>query len=136
MLVGVSATDEDDLLATVSNYGLDIFLAAPGTNIYTTGLGGSYNYITGTSASSAIVAGVAAFMKAVDTSLTNGVIAGRLAKSADAIGTDGDPNNQVMFGNGRVNMANALTEPSSDVVQPAGVIGRRRADRGALYGGG
>jgi len=119
-VIGVSATDPNDALATFSNYGQDVFLAAPGTNIYTTGLNGSYSYVSGTSASSAIVGGVAAFMKAVDPSLTNGIIAGRLAKSVDAIGTAGDPNNQTYFGNGRVNMANAVADTSTDSIQPAG----------------
>src|SRR5713101_1509282 len=73
-VVGVSATDPSDRLAPSSNSGQDTFLAAPGLNIQTTNLGGDYTVISGTSASAAIVAGVAAFMKAVDLNLTNGVI--------------------------------------------------------------
>jgi len=92
-------------------------------SIYTTAPGATYRNLTGTSASSAIVAGVAAFMKAVDPSLTNGIIIGRLARSADTIGTSGDPNNQLMFGNGRINMANAVADASTLPVQPAGVSG-------------
>lgn len=122
-VLGVSATTSSDLLATSSNYGQDTFLAAPGTDIYTTSPNGGYSYISGTSASSAFVAGAAAFMKAVDPSLTNGIIVGRLARSADAIGTAGDPNNTVLFGNGRLNMASALADTGSDPVQPAGVPG-------------
>ncbi|GFE56990.1 S8 family serine peptidase [Geobacter sp. AOG1] len=122
-VIGVSATDQNDLLAAVSNYGQDTFLAAPGTDIYTTAPNGGYSYITGTSASSAFVAGAAAFMKAVDPTLTNGIIVGRLARSADAIGTAGDPNNPTMFGNGRLNMANALADTGIDPVQPAGTPG-------------
>ncbi|NTW81630.1 MAG: S8 family serine peptidase, partial [Geobacteraceae bacterium] len=119
-VVGVSATDPNDALYVGSNYGQQVFLAAPGTDIYTTGLDNSYDYISGTSASSAIVAGVAAFMKAVDPALTNGVIVGRLARSADAVGTVDDPNNPTMFGNGRVNMASALVNDITDEVQPTG----------------
>ena len=119
-VIGVSGTDESDLLVSGSNTGQDVFLAAPGSNMYTTSLEGSYTYLTGTSTSSAVVAGVAAFMKAVDQSLTNGVIVGRLARSADAIGTEGDPDNRLMFGNGRVNMARALADTGTDSVQPAG----------------
>ncbi|MBT0651768.1 MBG domain-containing protein [Geomobilimonas luticola] len=122
-VIGVSATDSNDLLAAISNYGQDTFLAAPGTDIYTTGPNGGYSYITGTSASSAFVAGAAAFMKAVDSTLTNGIIVGRLARSADAIGTPGDPNNPAMFGNGRLNMASALADTGIDPVQPAGAPG-------------
>ena len=122
-VIGVSATDPNDLLSPASNYGQDTFLAAPGTDIYTTGPNGGYSYISGTSASSAFVAGAAAFMKAVDPTLTNGVIVGRLARAADAIGTAGDPNNTAMFGNGRLNMAKALADTGIDPVQPAGAPG-------------
>ncbi|HWI40128.1 MAG TPA: S8 family serine peptidase, partial [Verrucomicrobiae bacterium] len=119
-VVGVSATDENDALAFGSNYGEGTFLAAPGLNIFTTSPGGTYSYVSGTSASSAFVAGIAAFMKAADTSLSNGVIVGRLAMSADAIGAVDDPANQAMFGNGRVNMAAAVAATGTDFVEPAG----------------
>jgi hypothetical protein len=119
-VVGVSATDQSDFLAYTSNFGPDTFLAAPGADIYTTSPGGGYRYISGTSASSALVAGAAAFLKAVDPTLSNGVIVARLGRSADAIGPAGDPGNQLRFGNGRVNLASALADSSSLPVQPAG----------------
>jgi hypothetical protein len=119
-VVGVSATSEDDTLAFGSNYGQDTFLAAPGTTIYTTAPGETYTYITGTSASSAMVAGAAALLKAVDPALSNGVIVGRLAKSAAAVGTAGDPANQEYFGNGRLDLAAAIASTSTESVQPAG----------------
>ena len=46
-------------------------LAAPGAAILTTGLGGGYQAINGTSASAAFVAGAAALIAAQDASLTN-----------------------------------------------------------------
>ncbi len=113
-VVGVSATDSTDGLAGFSNYGQAAFLAAPGTNIQTTDLGGSYSVISGTSASAAIVAGVAGLMKAVDPTLSNGIIVGRMARMADPAGT------QEQTGNGRVNMSRALADTSLDPVQPAG----------------
>ena len=113
-VIGVSATDENDLLTIGSNYGQDTFLAAPGNNIFTTALGHAYTYISGTSASAAFVAGTAAFMKAVDPELTNGIIVGRLARSADQAAS------QAATGNGRVNMANALADTGTDALQPAG----------------
>ncbi len=123
-VIGISATDETDLLAATSNFGLDTFLAAPGTNIYTTTLGNTYNYVSGTSASSAIVAGVAGFMKANDSKLSNGAIVGRLAKSADSVGSASNLNNQTMYGNGRVDMAKAIADTSTNIiVQPAGTLG-------------
>src|SRR5262249_13460155 len=60
------------------------------------------------------VAGVAAFMRAVDPTLSNGVIVGRLARSADPAG------DQSQTGNGRLNMARALGDTSTEEVRPAG----------------
>ena len=123
-VMGVTATDQNDALLGGSNYGPAVFLAAPGNLIYTTAVGpvedgdSSYTLVSGTSASSAVVAGVAAFMKAVDSTLTNGVIVGRLARSAEPVGT------QEQTGNGRVNMARALGSEGDmglDPIQTAGV---------------
>ena len=41
-VIGVSNTDQTDALNASSNYGQDTFLAAPGTDILTTALGGGY----------------------------------------------------------------------------------------------
>jgi cell division septation protein DedD len=113
-VIGISATDSNDALASVSNYGQTIFLAAPGVDVATTANSGGYTSVTGTSASAAIVAGAAAFMHAVDPSLSNGVVIGRLARTADPAGT------QEQTGNGRLNMARALSDTSTDPVQPVG----------------
>ena len=48
--------DQNDALAASSNYGQDVFMAAPGEGIYTTSADGSYTTINGTSASAAEVA--------------------------------------------------------------------------------
>src|SRR5439155_804695 len=56
----------------------------------------------------------AAFMRAVDPALENGVIVGRLARMADPAGTQDET------GNGRINMARALADTGTDFVQPAG----------------
>ena len=113
-VIGVSGTDQADALLGYSNYGKAAFLAAPGENIATTDLNGDYVAISGTSSSAAIVAGVAAFLKAVDPTLTNGIIVGRLARTADPAGT------QEQTGNGRVNLARALADTGTDSIQPAG----------------
>ncbi|HXT03166.1 MAG TPA: S8 family serine peptidase, partial [Casimicrobiaceae bacterium] len=113
-VIGVSATDENDQLASFSNYGPSVFLAAPGTNILTTDIGGTYLAINGTSSSAAIVAGAAAQLMAIDPTRSNGVIVGRLARNADPAGT------QDQTGNGRVNLARALADTATDFVEPAG----------------
>src|SRR5439155_5821516 len=113
-VMGVAATDPNDSLVPFSNSGPSTFIAAPGTDIQTTTIGDAYTVISGTSASAAIVGGAAAFMRAVDPTLSNGVIVFRIASTADPAGT------QAQTGNGRINMARALADTGIDFIQPAG----------------
>src|SRR2546425_11315342 len=69
-VMGVAGTDPNDTLVPFSNYGPSVFIAAPATDIQTTAIGDAYTIISGTSASAAIVADAAAFMKAVDPTLS------------------------------------------------------------------
>src|SRR3989449_1085333 len=113
-VMGVAATDAIDALAYFSNDGQAVFIAAPGVDIQTTDIGDAYVTVSGTSTSAAIVAGAAALMKAMDPTLTNGIIVGRLARNADPAGT------QSQTGNGRINLARAVADTSTEFVQPAG----------------
>jgi subtilisin family serine protease len=113
-VMGVAATDQGDGQASFSNEGQAVFIAAPGTDIATTEPGGAYTAITGTSAAAAHVAGLAAFMKAVNPALPNGVIVFRIASTADPAGT------QIETGNGRINMARAVASTATDFIQPVG----------------
>jgi subtilisin family serine protease len=113
-VVGVANTDQNDQLNLSSNDGQDVFMAAPGTDIYTTAPGDSYTTITGTSASAAEVAGAAALMEANDPSVTNGVIVNRLAADADPLA------NGETAGNGRLNLYRAINDTSTSSIEPAG----------------
>ncbi|HEY8767147.1 MAG TPA: S8 family serine peptidase, partial [Dehalococcoidia bacterium] len=116
-VMGVSATDSSDSLWSGSNYGADTFIAAPGVSIAADAVGGGTTSITGTSASAAFVAGAAALLVANDPSASNGVVVGRLARNADAAGT------QDQTGNGRLNLARAISDTATDPVVPAGAPG-------------
>src|SRR5437867_655648 len=113
-VIGVSATDQNDILAPSSTIGGSVFLAAPGVDILGTYPNNSYVTWSGTSASAAIVAGTAALMRAVDPSLSNGVVVNRIALTADVAGTP------ERTGNGRVTVSRAINETSTDALQPAG----------------
>src|SRR5206468_8188144 len=113
-VVGVSSTDFMNSLDLSSNSGADTFLAAPGVGIETTATGGGCATISGTSAAAAEVAGAAALLKASSFDATNGVVVGRLARNADPAGTADQT------GNGRLNLARAIGDTSTDPIEPMG----------------
>ncbi len=104
--IAVSATDSTDSLAYFSNYGSWIAVAAPGTNILTTVVGGGYGYWYGTSFSSPIATGVASLALAVNPSLTAPALVSLLEQNTDDLGT---PGFDTSFGWGRVNAYKVLT---------------------------
>ena len=66
-----TAFGADDRLASFSNYGPTVSMAAPGVEILSTSMnGGSYAKMSGTSAASPHVAGAAALYKAANPSAT------------------------------------------------------------------
>ena len=111
-VIAVSATDNNDALASFSNYGNWITLAAPGSNILTTTVGGGTGYWYGTSFSSPIVAGVAALALSVNPALTNTALVALLEQNADDLGTPGFDSS---FGWGRVNAYRAVTAAQAGV---------------------
>jgi thermitase len=114
-VVGVSATDPNDRLASFSNYGSWVTLSAPGTNILTTVAGGGYGYWNGTSFSSPIVAGVAALLLAANPQLSNDALVSLLEQTADDIG---DPGFDSYFGWGRVNASRAVMAAQPQPPEP------------------
>jgi len=69
-VVGIASTTNWDTRSTFSNYGsVDVLIAAPGENIISTFPGGTYASASGTSFSSAAVAGTAALMLSAKSSL-------------------------------------------------------------------
>ena len=105
-VVAVSATDTNDALAWFSSYGSNIDVAAPGTSIVTTVMGGGTSAVDGTSFSSPIAAGVAALMLAANPSLSATQLVSLLEQNSDDLGAPGwDP----QFGWGRVNAYRAVT---------------------------
>ena len=119
-VVAVSATDANDNLAYFSSHGNWIDIAAPGTSILTSMMGGGYGYLDGTSFSTPMAAATAALVLAVKPSLTNTALVSLLEQTADDLGTPGfDP----QFGWGRINLYKALnaalSASTADIAPPA-----------------
>ncbi len=123
-VVAVAATTSSDTLASFSNYGSWIDVAAPGASIYTTNNGGGYGAWNGTSFSSPITAGLAGLIWAANPALTNADVVDILTRSADDLGAAGF---DATFGHGRINAAKALTlaktyTPAVDATAPTAAI--------------
>lgn len=104
--VAVSATDDSDRLASFSNFGNWITLAAPGTAILSTAVGGGDQFWYGTSFSTPIAAGVAALALSVNPSLTAAALVDILKQNSDDLGATGYDSS---FGWGRVNAYKAVS---------------------------
>jgi thermitase len=104
-VIAVSAVDQNDNLASFSNYGTWITVSAPGVSVYTTANGGGYLYGSGTSVSSPIVAGLAALVFSANPNLTNTQVVNLITANADDVGT---PGFDVANGWGRINVQRTL----------------------------
>jgi subtilisin family serine protease len=85
-VVAVSGTEPNGTLASFSDYGSYIDLAAPGDSILTTMSGGGYGYWEGTSFSSPIVAATAALALSVKPGLSASALVNLLEQNADPLG--------------------------------------------------
>jgi thermitase len=98
----VASTDSADAKSSFSNYGNWVEIAAPGSSIYSTWTGSSYNTINGTSMATPHVAGLAGLL--ASQGLTNAQIRDRIMNTADKISGTG-----TYWIGGRINAYNAVT---------------------------
>ncbi len=101
-MIYVSATDNNDVRPSWSNYGDYIDVAAPGNWLWTTNNGGGTGQWYGTSFSTPVAAGVVALIMSQNPSLSPAEAEAVLEDSADNIG------NSLYYGEGRVNAAQAV----------------------------
>ena len=109
-VISVAATDGSDTIASFSNYGSWVTVAAPGVNIYSTYFNGSYVYSSGTSMACPHVAGEAALLLAQNASLTNDQAAYLIRNNVNAYNGNG---RYVAANSGRINVGNALANIGS-----------------------
>jgi subtilisin family serine protease/photosystem II stability/assembly factor-like uncharacterized protein len=113
---GIGATSStSDAKAWFSNYGINISVYAPGTNIWSALDGGGYgNGGSGTSYSSPLVAGLAGIVKSLHPAWSPEQIRAQIRTSADSV----DQANPAYVGNmgrGRANFARALSESHAGI---------------------
>ena len=104
-VIAVSATDQNDNLASFSSYGPEVELAAPGVKILSTTPGDHYGVMSGTSMAAPHVAGVAALVWAANPKLTAAQVRKILCDTADDLGPSG---RDEKFGYGRVDAYRAV----------------------------
>jgi type VII secretion-associated serine protease mycosin len=114
-VVAVAATDRNGNHASVSVTGPEVVLAAPGVDITSVFRGGGYNTDTGTSDSTAIVAGAVALVRAKYPNLSADEVIHRLTATAADKGPAG---RDEQYGYGVLNLVAALTAN----VPPAGQV--------------
>ncbi|MBL0061926.1 MAG: S8 family serine peptidase [bacterium] len=107
-VIAVGATDSHDRKANFSNYGPSVDVMAPGVDIGSTILGGEcglWDFPSGTSYASPLVAGLVGLILSVNPSLSPDDVLNILKSSADDIYTDGWDS---LTANGRVNARRAI----------------------------
>ena len=113
--VAVSAIDDSDAHPAFSNYGAWISFAAPGVDIVTTSLNGSYGSSSGTSPAAAFGSGVFALLFAADPTLTRSAAIDRVQRGAVDLGNRGWDR---FFGAGRADAYAALVPGQSGAPAP------------------
>ncbi|QOJ15367.1 MAG: S8 family serine peptidase [Planctomycetia bacterium] len=103
--MAISATDRNDAIYAVSNFGPEIDICAPGREIWSTRNGNGYGFSTGTSMAAPHVSGVASLIMGYNRMLSHDEVAAVLQSSAVDLGAPGFDNN---YGWGRLDAAAAL----------------------------
>ena len=106
-MVSVAATDHNDRRAGFSNYGVvNVDVAAPGKDIWSTQNGGGYRLMSGTSMATPFTTGVAGLIKSAYPDATPEQIKERLMYGSDSV----EALQGTSISNGRVNAANSLEQ--------------------------
>lgn len=124
-VISVAATDSSDTLASYSNYGSWVKVAAPGSSIYSTlpivstggGFGTNYGTLSGTSMATPHVAGEAALLLAQNPSLTNAQVSSLITGNTDPFTPYAG--RTIASGSGRINVYRALQAASGTPLPPA-----------------
>lgn len=113
-VIAVGATDINDVKATFSNFGPELFISAPGFGIVSTQLNNTYNQASGTSFAAPIASAIVALLKCVNPNLNVQQIKDILRNTADKVGGENynynpsKPGHSLGLGYGRINASAAI----------------------------
>ena len=127
-VICVAASDQQDGLASFSNYGTtSVDLAAPGTNILSTWPGGGHAFLNGTSMATPHVTGAAALVFSKNPGASAAAVKNALLQSADRKSSLA----RAVASGGRLNVARALgvePPPPTGASAPSGTVPTAQRD--------
>lgn len=100
-VIGVGSVDENSEISSFSQHNSSVFVVAPGENVWSTYLNGTYSQKNGTSFSTPLVAGMVAVMLNIKEDASYDEIAGYLKETSVDLG---DTGYDTYFGHGLVNV--------------------------------
>lgn len=106
-VISVGSMSKNNTVSQFSNYNDKVDVVAPGEDIYTCHLNNSYKFVDGTSFSAPVIAGIAAFLKSINPSLTRNQIEYIIQTSATDRGPAGKDN---YYGYGAANFFDAVRQ--------------------------
>jgi subtilisin family serine protease len=115
-VLSVASTGQEDIKSSFSNYGYSVDVSAPGEGIYSTWKSNTYTYLSGTSMSTPLVAGLAGLVKTHFPNMSPIQIGEQIRVNCDNIDSK-NPKYTYMLGGGRVNAYKALTNTTSESVR-------------------
>ncbi len=125
-VIVVAGTDRNDLKLSSSSWGpVTVDLGAPGGEILSTGPGGAYQLMSGSSMAAGHVSGACALIRAVSPSIPVAAMKARLMDSVDPIPSMSG----IVASNGRLNLFAAIS--GMDTAPPAGIVDLQAVDPGS-----
>jgi serine protease len=104
----VGAVNWDDMPMSWTSYGKEVDISAPGEFVYTTMLGSSYGYFSGTSASAPIAGALAALLLSAHPEMTPAEVITRIQEHAASIDMSETPQMQGLLGKGALRFRSVL----------------------------
>lgn len=118
-VLAVAGTGVSDAKVSSSNYGSWVNVTAPGETITTTFDGGSYGMTSGTSMAAPYVSGLAGLLRSANIDWSADTARAQIMQTA--VSVDGvNPGFENLLGNGRIDAAQALTDPAEPALYYVG----------------